>query len=57
MLEEKTLEERLAEGPFALEPQDGCKFARVYLKNMQKSAPEVVAVLGPVYRARGCTNL
>jgi hypothetical protein len=56
-LEEKPLEERLAEGPFALEPQDGCKFARVYLKNMQKSAPEVVAVLGPVYRARGCSNL
>jgi hypothetical protein len=56
-LEEKPLEERLAEGPFVLEPQDGCKFARVYLKNMQRSAPEVVAVLGPVYRARGCNNL
>jgi len=56
-LETKPLEERLAEGPFVLEPADGCKLARVYLKNMQKSAPEVVAVLGPVYRARGCTKL
>lgn len=56
-LEAKPLDQRLAEGPFVLEPQDGCKFARVYLKNMQRSAPEVVATLGPIYRARGCENL
>lgn len=50
-LEQLPLEQRLAMGPFVLEPQDGCKFAGVYLANMRKSAPELVATLKPIYAA------
>jgi hypothetical protein len=56
-LEELPLEQRIVEGPFALEPHDGCAFARVYLLNMQKSAPELVASLASIYAARGCSAL
>ena len=56
-LEQLPLDQRIVEGPFALEPNNGCGFARVYLLNMRKSAPELVATLTPMYAARGCDKL
>jgi hypothetical protein len=46
------LSERLASGPFVLEPERGCELAREYLHNMRGSAPELVRALAPVYAPR-----